>query len=200
MSDRISNYMAMSKQAPPGGSKFADEYLIQTASARVAALDGLLREGNGKLLVHLLEREDLLTTLPPFCRFHLAEGFRLRNAEGDRDKALVVYYEDRLVCYARRLFRDRARRVVEVHADGTVVIHGRSSEHRFRIAERYNVTVTGDFIRFIDRAGNDLGRIHLPWLFPEDRKELARRFGEEVEHGRDDEALRAATAAGIRGV
>ena len=67
VSDRIANYMAMSKQAPPGGSKFADEYLIQTASARVAALDGILREGNGKLLVHLLEREDLLTTCRRFA-------------------------------------------------------------------------------------------------------------------------------------
>ena len=93
VSDRIANYMAMSKQAPPGGSRFADEYLVQTASARVAALDAILREGNGKLLVHLLEREDLLATLPPFCRFHLAEGFRLRNVEGDRDKALAAYRE-----------------------------------------------------------------------------------------------------------
>lgn len=116
------------------------------------------------------------------------------------DKALVVYYEDRLVCFARRLFHGSADRVVEVHADGTVVIPGRRSELRFRIAERYHVAVTGDFIRFIDRAGNDLGRIHLPWLFPEDRKELARRFGEEVERDRDDAVLRAATAAGVRGV
>jgi len=93
VSDRIANYLAMSKQAPAGGAMFADEYLVQTASARVAALDGILHEGNGKLLVHLLEREDLLASLPPFCRFHLAEGFRLRNAEGDRDKALAAYRE-----------------------------------------------------------------------------------------------------------
>ena len=93
VSDRIANYMAMAKQAPAGGAKFADEYLVQTASARVAALDSLLKDGNGKVLVHLLEKEDLLTTLPPFCRFHLAEGYRIRNAEGDRDKALTAYRE-----------------------------------------------------------------------------------------------------------
>jgi beta-barrel assembly-enhancing protease len=93
VSERIANFLAMSKQAPPGGAMYADEYLVQTASARVSALDGIVREGNGKLLVHLLEREELLATLPPFCRFHLAEGYRLRNAEGDRDKSLTAYRE-----------------------------------------------------------------------------------------------------------
>jgi len=97
------------------------------------------------------------------------------------DKVLVIDFDDRLVVYARRLFRDSARRILEVHADGTIVIPGRHVEQRFTITERYGVTVTGDFIRFIDRAGNDLGRVALHWIDPEDRQELARRFGEVVE-------------------
>ncbi len=97
------------------------------------------------------------------------------------DKVLVVDFDDHIVVYARRLFRDLARRVLEVHADGTIVIPGRGGDQRFQVHERHLITVTGDFVRFIDRAGNDLGRVHLPWLFPEDRRELARHFGEVVE-------------------
>lgn len=98
------------------------------------------------------------------------------------DKVLVVDFEDRVVVYCRRLFRDAARRILEVHADGTIIIpNGRHGDHTFKIRERYGVTVTGDFIRFIDRAGNDLGRVALHWVDPEDRLELARQFGQVVE-------------------
>ncbi|HEV7607292.1 MAG TPA: M48 family metalloprotease [Steroidobacteraceae bacterium] len=93
VSERIANFVNLARKAGPGGVTYADEYQVQTASARVAALDGILREGNGKLLVHLLEREDLLATLPPYCRFHLAEGFRLRNDKGDAEKSLAAYRE-----------------------------------------------------------------------------------------------------------
>jgi len=96
------------------------------------------------------------------------------------DKVLVLDHGDRLVGYGRRLFRDAARRVVEVHRDGTVLIPGRQGDQKFTLRERFGVTVTGDFIRFIDREGTDLGRINLPWIDPEDRQELARRFGEMV--------------------
>lgn len=108
------------------------------------------------------------------------------------DKVLVVEHDDHIVVYARRLFRDRARRVVEVHADGTVIIprasrtwpHRATGEDRFRIHERWGVTVTGDLLRFIDRAGNDLGQVAFHWIEPEDRLELARRFGDYIERGR----------------
>jgi len=93
VSDRIANFVSLSKRAGSGGVTYTDEYQVQTASARVAALDGILREGNGKLLVHLLEKEDLLSTLPPYCRFHLAEGYRLRKDEGDAEKSLAAYRE-----------------------------------------------------------------------------------------------------------
>lgn len=99
------------------------------------------------------------------------------------DKVLVLDHGDRMVVYARRLFRDSARRVVELHADGTVLVPGRHGDATFKVGERYGVTVTGDFIRFIDRLGTDLGRVALPWIDPEDRLELARRFGEMVERG-----------------
>ena len=97
------------------------------------------------------------------------------------DKVLVLDYGDRMVVYARRLFRDAARRVLELHAGGQVLIPGRQGDTKFAIRERFGFTVTGDFIRCIDRQGTDLGRVSLPWIDPEDRQELARRFGEMVE-------------------
>ena len=93
VSERIANFKAMASRHGPGGELFADQYLVITSAARVAALDGILRESNGKLLVHLLEREKLIDTLPPYCRYHLAEGYRLRNDKGDADKALAAYRE-----------------------------------------------------------------------------------------------------------
>ena len=93
VSERIANFVTLSKKAGPGGVTYADEYQVQTASARVAALDAILHDGDGKLVVFLLEHEQLLATLPPYCRYHLAEGFRLRNEEGDAAKSLAAYRE-----------------------------------------------------------------------------------------------------------
>lgn len=93
VSERIANFKVLADRRGPGGETFTNQYLVITSNARVAALDAILREGNGKLLVHLLEKEQLLDTLPPYCRFHLAEGYRLRNDQGDADKALAAYRE-----------------------------------------------------------------------------------------------------------
>lgn len=93
VSERIANFKVLADRRGPGGETFADQYLVITSNARVAALDAILHEGNGKLLVHLLEKEQLLATLPPYCKFHLAEGYRLRNGKGDAEKALATYRE-----------------------------------------------------------------------------------------------------------
>jgi beta-barrel assembly-enhancing protease len=93
VSERIANFKAMSAKHGPGGEAFADQYLVITSPVRIAALDAILREANGKLLVLLLEKEQLLDTLPPYCRYHLAEGYRLRNDKDDKEKALVAYRE-----------------------------------------------------------------------------------------------------------
>ena len=49
-------------------------------------------------------------------------------------------------------------------------------------------------IRFLDREGTDLGRVRLPWIEPEDRVELARRFGEMVERSLPPEQRALAAA------
>jgi hypothetical protein len=119
----------------------------------------------------------LRQVLDPYAR-----GVRRAHEVGrGLDKVLVLDYGDRMVVYARRLFRDSARRVIELHAGGKVRVPGRHGDQEFAIRERYGFTVTGDVIRCIDRQGTDLGRVALPWIDPEDRQELARRFGEMVE-------------------
>ena len=107
----------------------------------------------------------------------------LRKLERQACRQLVLRDEEvGLAAEASELMA--ARRVLEVHADGTVVIPGRRGESRFAVHERFGVTVTGDYVRFIDPIGDDLGRVALRWIDPEDRIEIARRCGEMVERGR----------------
>ena len=114
---------------------------------------------------------------------HAAGARRAFEIGRGTDKVLIVDYDGRLALYARRMFRDLARLVVEVHEDGTVVLPGWRSVDRFKVAPRFGVTVLGDSIRFIGPGGDDLGRVPLPWLEPEERQELARRFTEYVARG-----------------
>ncbi len=91
--ERIENFDRLSQGQQAAGETRRDEYLEVTRKARVAALERIWKENNGKLLVFLLEGEKLLDTLPGYCRFYLAEGYRLRNGEGDSEHALTLYRE-----------------------------------------------------------------------------------------------------------
>lgn len=140
--------------------------------------------------------DDGLAALRALDRLHArlrqvlpAQPWRAFEVGRGLDKVLVLDHGDRMVVFARRLFRDAARRVLEVHADGTVVVIGRQGTERFVVRERYGVTVTGDYVRFIDPLGSDLGRVALPWIEPEDRLELARRFGAMVERANVSESV-----------
>ena len=42
------------------------------------------------------------------------------------------------------------------------------------------ITVRGDYVRFADPEGIDLGRVSIPWIDSEDRHEIARRIGQLV--------------------
>lgn len=98
-------------------------------------------------------------------------------ASGGLDKVLVLDDGARWAIYTRRLFRDRARLALEVHADGKVV----TPEREAHVRSRHGVTVVGDFVRFADASGQDVARVAIPWLRPEDRDELARRIGQWID-------------------
>jgi len=106
---------------------------------------------------------------------------------GGLDKVLLADHGDRIVIYARRLFRDRARFAMSIHEDGRIVVPDGKKLTKIRVHSRFGVTVWGDYIRFADPQGTDLARVSIPWIAPEDRKELARRIGQLVDH--DEQAV-----------
>ena len=97
------------------------------------------------------------------------------------DRVLITDLGDRLVFHVRRLFRERARRVMEVHHDGTVVLAAKSGDRRLRCTSRYGVTAIGDYIRFADPTGADLDALSIPWISPEDRWHLVRLIGATID-------------------
>ena len=100
-------------------------------------------------------------------------------ASGGLDKVLAIDHGERVVVYARGLFRDRARFAMEIHDDGRIAVRGVRREVAVR--SRHGVTVVGDYIRFADPQGVDLARVSIPWLSPEDRTELAQRIGQRID-------------------
>jgi predicted Zn-dependent protease len=91
--ERIENFDRLAGRQPQGGETRRDAYLEATRMARVAALERIRKENNGTLLIFLLEDEKLLDTLPSYCRFYLAEGYRLRAGAGDSEHSLGLYRE-----------------------------------------------------------------------------------------------------------
>lgn len=96
-------------------------------------------------------------------------------------RVLVVRFAERLVLYARPLFRERPRRTLEVCRDGTIVMPGRERDRRAHFESRFGVSVSGDRVVFSDGDDHRVASLLLPWIAPEDRQELARRFAELVD-------------------
>jgi hypothetical protein len=94
------------------------------------------------------------------------------------DKILFADHGDHHAIYARRLFRDRARLAVSIYDAGRIVI---TDGPEIVMTSKFGITVSGDYIRFIDRHGTDMARVSIPWIAREDREELARRIGQLVE-------------------
>jgi len=87
---------------------------------------------------------------------------------------LVDYDRHSEVC-ARPVFRERQRPVFRAYRDGTVV-NLKGKGQRGTCVSRYSVTLGGDRIRFDQLDGERAAELHLPWISPEDREELAQRL------------------------
>lgn len=83
--ERVETLSELAGDTPPPGERNVERYRAVTLKARMEALAQLHRNGNGKVLVFLLEEEKILDTLPPEARFYLAEGFRLRAEKTKRE-------------------------------------------------------------------------------------------------------------------
>jgi hypothetical protein len=131
---------------------------------------------------------------------HLAADVRRATelgpaGSGGLDKVLAVDSGERVVVYARGLFRDRARFAMAFHDDGRITVRdGGDRTREVTVRSRHGVTVVGDFVRFADPHGADLARVALPWLTPEDREELARRIGQRVDRPEPTEPARELAA------
>lgn len=94
------------------------------------------------------------------------------------DKILFADHGDHHAVYARPLFRDRARLAFSIYDAGRIVI---TDGPEIVMTSQFGITVSGDYLRFIDHQGTDVARISIPWVGREDREELARRIGKLVE-------------------
>jgi hypothetical protein len=99
------------------------------------------------------------------------------------DRVLIMDLGDSLELYVRRLFRERARRAMSVHRDGTVALMVKGAERRVLCRSRYGVTVIGDYIRFADPSGDDLGALPIPWVTREDRLFVMHLIGQLIDPG-----------------
>ena len=153
----------------PGGSAMRRIYGVEPVS--LFAADGLVA----------LKRLDTLFQRVRAALADLAGDIR-RAVEIGRglDKVLLADHGDRYVVYARRLFRDRARFAMAIYRDGRVVVPEGKELREFRVTSRFGITVRGDYVRFADPHGIDLGRVSIPWIAAEDRDEIARRIGQLV--------------------
>ena len=95
------------------------------------------------------------------------------------DKVLLVDHGDHHAVYARKLFRDRARLALSIYDNGRMVI---VDGPEVVMSSKFGITVSGDYIRFIDKHGTDLARLSIPWITREDREELAKRISQLVPH------------------
>jgi hypothetical protein len=150
-----------------------------TAMRRIFGVEPVSLFANDGLVA--LKRLDALAQRLRAAVLDLAGDIR-RAVEIGRglDKVLLADHGDRYVIYARRLFRDRARFALAIYRDGRVVLPDGKELREFRVTSKFGITVRGDYVRFADPQGIDLGRVSIPWIAAEDRDEIARRIGQLV--------------------
>jgi len=88
--ERVKNFTEFAATAGSGELR-RDAYLAATQPARVAALESIHERKDGPALIALLEDEGQTAEFAPAGEFLLGEGYRLRAAEGDEDRALSHY-------------------------------------------------------------------------------------------------------------
>lgn len=105
-----------------------------------------------------------------------SEGTRSFELGQGQHRVLGVSHSDRMVLFARPLFRERPRRLIELHRDATVVLARRRDDSVIAMQSGIEVIATGDRIQFCQPDGQIVASIYLPWIGAEARAELTRRF------------------------
>jgi hypothetical protein len=103
-----------------------------------------------------------------------ARAFEFGNGQ---NRVFAVRYPAKLVVYARPVFREKPRRIIELRDDGTLAVPGRNQKDRVFSMERgVEIIATGDRISFCHPDGEHVAGVFLPWIGDADRVELTRRF------------------------
>lgn len=123
---------------------------------------------------HKLDR--LGAALGEALRDHAAGAVSAGELGRGQHRVLTVRYADRLAVYARPVFREQPRKVVELCADGSVLFTKGRRHRTAQVENCFGVILSGDRIRFCSREGDDQGSVFLPWISAADRAELTRRF------------------------
>lgn len=138
---RSESLNALSIDFPAGGRVDATRYLEATRTARIAALDTMVRRHQGGPLVFLLSDPKARAAYGASGEFYLGEGYRLRDQAGDVGLAMAGYQA------ALALAPDFG----DAHAR-LGVIHLRAG--RFDLAQSH-------FEHFLDGEGKVLSREHV---------------------------------------
>lgn len=75
-----------------GGSNRAFEFLSATHGARMTALEYQQAQRQYRATIHMLDDERLIESFPPEAEYYLGAAYRLRNGNGDLDRA-VAHFE-----------------------------------------------------------------------------------------------------------
>lgn len=119
--------------------------------------------------------EQLAKELQLALQEHAAGARSLELGQGQH-RVLALAYSDRIVLFARPLFRERPRRLVELHRDNKIVLARRKNDRIISMEKGVEVIATGDRIQFCHPDGEIAASVYLPWIGAEARAELTRRF------------------------
>jgi hypothetical protein len=105
------------------------------------------------------------------------EGASALEIGNGQHRAFFLEHEDRMVLYARPVFREKPRRVLELRADASIILpRRRKKDHIIAMENGVKVIASGDRIYFCQPDGEQMAGVFLPWIGPNERKELTRRF------------------------
>ena len=103
-------------------------------------------------------------------------GARASELGNGQNRVLVLQFPEKLVVYARKVFREKPRWIVELRQDGSLALPGRPKEKVICMDRGMEVIASGDRINFCHPDGEQVAGIFLPWIGDADRVELTRRF------------------------
>tara|TARA_R110002096_G_scaffold171490_4_gene344472 strand:+ start:98014 stop:98649 length:636 start_codon:yes stop_codon:yes gene_type:complete len=91
-------------------------------------------------------------------------------------RVFTLHYPSKLVVFARKVFRENLRRIVELREDGSLALAGRRRDRIIPMRAGMEVIARGDRVNFCKPDGEQVAGIFLPWIGDADRVELSRWF------------------------